>query len=116
MGWGSVGSKAAGSAGSAEKDATTVEKDATAAEKDASKSKGSSGKSDNNNGNSDGSGIDVNGSRPTDPALASAYDEKKMLVAQGKADGMNAEQLLRSSIAEIKQWADENGKTSTDIA
>lgn len=64
------------------------------------------GNIDNNkNGKSDGSGIDINSTRPTDPALASVYDEKKQLAAQGKMDEMTAKQALTASLAEIRQWA-----------
>lgn len=52
-----------------------------------------------------GEGIDVNAPPPKDPNALQAYNDKKALVEQGKAAGMQADQLLQSTLAQIKQWA-----------
>ena len=67
---------------------------------------GNSGNKDAND--SEGQGVDVSpGSTP--PAAGThdrdVYDAKLRLVEEGKAAGMQAEQLLNSTLAQIKDWA-----------
>lgn len=93
-----------------EDDHPTKNKDGSPVQRD------SNGNVDNNkNGKADGSGIDISSTRPTDPQLAAAYDDKKQALQDQKMAGLTAKQELEASLQQIKDWTKTGEDTGTDI-